>query len=114
MKYLLLLYADEIAGSKVSKEDMEFYMGQFGAWSEAMSKAGVLVTFGALQRTAAAVTVRLQQGKKVTTAGPFAETKEQLGGFYIIDSPNLDEAIEWAAKCPGAQWGSVEVRPIRE
>ena len=114
MKYLLMLYADEIAGSKIGKEEMELFMGKFNAWSEAMTKAGVHNTFGALHPTSAATTVRVRDGKKVTTHGPFAETKEQLGGFYIIDAQNLDEAIEWAAKCPGALYGSVEVRPVRE
>jgi hypothetical protein len=114
MKYLLMLYADEIAGSKVSKEVWNDMMGQFVAWSEAMDKAGVHNTFSALQPTSAATTVRVREGKKVTTHGPFAETKEQLGGFYLIDAKNLDVAIEWAAKCPGAQYGSIEVRPLRE
>src|SRR5271169_3232305 len=86
MKYLLMLYADEIAGSKVSEEDIKYYMGQIDAWSQAMEKAGVHNTFQALHPTSAATTVRVPNGKKVVTHGPFAETKEQLGGFYLIDA----------------------------
>jgi hypothetical protein len=114
MKYLLMLYADESAGAKVSKEVWEDMMDQFQAWSEAMEQAGVHNTFSPLHPTSAATTVRVPNGKKVITHGPFAETKEQLGGFYAIETKNLDEAIEWAVKCPGAQYGSIEVRPVRE
>jgi hypothetical protein len=114
MKYLLMLYADEAAGAKVSQEVWNDMMDQFHAWSEAMTEAGVTHTFSPLYPTSAATTVRVPNGKKVITHGPFAETKEQLGGFYMIDARNLDEAIEWAAKCPGAQYGSIEVRPLRE
>jgi hypothetical protein len=114
MKYLLMLYADEIAGSKVSPEVWNDMMNQFDAWSQAMEKAGVNNMFQALHPTSAATTVRVPNGKKVITHGPFAETKEQLGGFYLIDAKNLDDAIEWAAKCPGAAYGSIEVRPVRE
>jgi hypothetical protein len=114
MKYLLMLYHDEIAGSEVSKEVIEDTMKKFNAWSDAMTAAGVHNTFSALHPTSAATTVRVPNGRKVITHGPFAETKEQLGGFYLIEAKNLDEAIEWAAKCPGATYGSIEVRPVRE
>jgi hypothetical protein len=114
MKYLLMLYHDEIAGSKVSQEVILETMNQFKAWSDAMTEAGVRNTFSPLHPTSAATTVRVPNGKKIVTHGPFAETKEQLGGFYMIEAKNLDEAIEWAAKCPGATYGSIEVRPVRE
>jgi hypothetical protein len=114
MKYVLMLYHDEIAGSNVSKEVIEDTMRQFNAWSDAMTAAGVHNTLSPLHPTSAATTVRVSNGKKVITHGPFAETKEQLGSFYQIEVKNLDEAIEWAAKCPGATYGSIEVRPIRE
>jgi hypothetical protein len=114
MKYLLMLYADETAGSKVSKEVWEGMMSQFHAWSDAMTKAGVSNTFQPLHPTSAATTVRVPNGKRIVTHGPFAETKEQLGGFYLIEAQNLDEAIEWAARCPGAQYGSIEIRPVSE
>ena len=114
MKYLLMMYADESAGAKVSKEVWEDMENQFQAWSAAMTKAGVRNSLEALHPTSAATTVRVPNGKKMITNGPFAETKEQLGGFYAIEAKNLDEAIEWAAKCPGAQYGAIEVRPVRE
>jgi hypothetical protein len=112
MKYIFLLYADEIAGAQLSKEAMDGFMREMYAYSEAMTQAGVQHITEALHPTSAATTVRIQNGKKVTTHGPFAETKEQLGGFYLIEAPNLDEAIEWAARCPAARWGVIEVRPV--
>ena len=114
MKYLLLLYHNEIAGSKVSKEGIEDMMKRFNAWSDAMTEAGVPNTFSPLHPSSAATTVRVPDGKKIITHGPFAETKEQLGGFYQIEAKNLDEAIEWATKFPGATYGSIEVRPMME
>jgi hypothetical protein len=114
MKYLLMLYHDEIAGSQVSQEAIQDMMKQFNAWSDAMTATGVRNSFSPLHPASAATTVRVPNGKKVITHGPFAETKEQLGGFYQIEVKNLDEAIEWAAKCPGATYGSIEVRPVRE
>lgn len=112
MKYMFLIYMDEIAGSKIGKEEMDVYMQGMYDYSDAMNQAGVRHTTEALHPTSAATTVRIRDGKKVTTHGPFAETKEQLGGFYLIEAANLDEAIEWAARCPGAQWGTIEVRPV--
>jgi len=114
MKYLLMLYADYDAGARLPQETIEAMMKRFDAWSEAMTKAGVHNTFSTLHPTSEAMTVRIREGKKVTTHGPFAETTEQLGGFYLIEAKNLDEALEWAAKCPGAEYGSIEVRPVRE
>jgi hypothetical protein len=114
MKYLLLIYGDEKAGVNMSKEEVDVMMGEYLAYTEAMQKAGVSLSGDALQPTATATTVRVKDGKKVTTHGPFAETKEQLGGYYLLNCDNLDEAIDWAAKCPGAQSGSIEVRPIME
>jgi hypothetical protein len=114
MKYLLLIYSDEKADANVSKEELDAWMGEYWAYTEAMSKAGVRVAGEALQPTVTATTVRVQNGSKTTTHGPFAETKEQLGGFYMVDVNNLDEAIEWAARCPGARAGSIEVRPVME
>jgi hypothetical protein len=114
MKYLLLIYGDEKAGTNMSKEEMDAMMGDYYSYTEAMQKAGVSLAGDALQPTATATTVRVKDGKKVTTHGPFAETKEQLGGYYLLNCDNLDEAIDWAAKCPGALVGSIEVRPIME
>lgn len=114
MKYLILIYSDEKADASATKEEMDAWMGEYWAYTEAMTKAGVNQGGEALHPTSAATTVRVRDGKTVTTHGPFAETKEQLGGYYLIESPNLDEAIEWAAKCPGARVGSIELRPIME
>jgi hypothetical protein len=105
MQYLLLIYSDEKAGADMPKEAMDAWMGEYMAYTEALAGE-------ALHPTSAATTVRVQNGKSVTTHGPFAETKEQLGGFYMLDCKNLDQAIEWAAKCPGARVGSIEVRPV--
>jgi hypothetical protein len=112
MNYLLLIYGDEKAGASASKEDMDTMMSEYNAYTEALRGAGILGPSEALHPTSSATTVRVQGGKRITTHGPFAETKEQLGGFYMIDCKNLDEAIEWAAKCPGALTGSIEVRPV--
>ena len=114
MRYLLLIYGDEKADASATKEQQDAVMGEYLAYGDAMEKAGIMQGGEALHPTAAATTVRVQNGKKVTTHGPFAETKEQLGGYYLLNCKNLDEAIEWAAKCPGARVGSIEVRPIME
>ena len=112
MQYMLLIYSDEKAGADMSKDAMDAVMADYMAYTEAIEKSGLLRAGEALHPTSAATTVRVQNGKRVTTHGPFAETKEQLGGFYMIECQNLDEAIEWAAKCPGARAGSIEVRPV--
>src|SRR5262249_23478524 len=114
MQYLLLIYGDEKAGANRSKAEMDARMGEYVAYTEAMQTAGVMVAGEALHPTSAATTVRLQNGKRLTTHGPFAETKEQLGGYYVVNCTNLDEAIEWAAKCPGGRAGSIEVRPVMD
>ena len=114
MKYLLLIYGDEKAGANGSKEEIDAMMGEYGAYTEALQKAGVMLGGEALHPTSSATTVRVKGGKKAITHGPFAETKEQLGGYYVVEGKNLDEAIEWAAKCPGARVGSIEVRPVME
>src|SRR4051812_19451652 len=112
VQYMLLIYSDEKAGADMSKEAMDTMMSEYNAYTDDLGKAGVMRAGDALHPTSAATTVRVQNGKTVTTHGPFAETKEQLGGYYLVDCNNLDEAIEWAAKCPGARSGSIEVRPI--
>jgi hypothetical protein len=112
MQYLVLIYSDEKADTNASKEETDAWMGEYFAYTEALQKAGVMVSGEALHPTSTATTVRVQNGKKITTHGPFAETKEQLGGYYQLNCKDLDEAIEWAAKCPGARVGSIEVRPL--
>jgi hypothetical protein len=105
MQYLLLIYSDEKAMIDMPKEATDAVMGEYMAYTEDMEKSGVMRSGEALHPTSAATTVRVQNGKTVTTHGPFAETKEQLGGYYLVDCNNLD-------KCPGARAGSIEVRPV--
>ena len=112
MKYMLLISSDESAMQSTSQAEMGQMLAAYGAYSEAMSKAGVMVAGERLQPVASATTVRVSKGKTSVLNGPYAETKEQLGGFYIIDVPDLDVALSWASRCPGASHGSVEVRPI--
>lgn len=112
MKYLLLMYADEKGGANLPKDQMDAWLLRIREWSQAMQKAGVLVQASGLHPTSAAVTVRVRDGKKAVTHGPFAETREQLGGFYLLECKDIDEASDWAAKAPGAAYGSVEVRPL--
>jgi hypothetical protein len=114
MKYLLLIYSDENVEANMSREEMEAWMGEYYAYTSALDEAGVRLGGEALQPTATATTVRVKDGKTVTTHGPFAETAEQLGGYYAIEVDNLDEAIEWAARIPSARNGSIEVRPLME
>jgi hypothetical protein len=114
MQYLILIYSDEQADAQVSKEEQEAWMGKYNAYTQALVQGGVMKGGEALHPTSTATTVRVKNGKTVTTHGPFAETKEQLGGFYMVECNNLDEAIEWAAKCPGARVGSIEVRPVMD
>jgi hypothetical protein len=112
MNYLLLIYGNEKVQTNMSKEEMEAVMREYVAYTEAMQKAGVMLAGEALHPTSAATTVRVQNDERIITHGPFAETKEQLGGYYVVNCNNLDEAIEWAARCPGAHDGSIEVRPV--
>ena len=112
MQYLVLIYENEKAWAGLSEEEMGKVFGEYMAYSKEMALAGVMKGGASLQPTMTATTVRVKNGKTTTTDGPFAETKEQLGGYYVIDVPNLDEAIKWAAKCPGAKGGSIEVRPL--
>src|SRR5262249_7659235 len=112
MKYAFLIYSSEEVYNKMSKQEQEaVYQGHF-AFSGDIQQRGIVAGGEALQPINTATTVRLRNGKTVTTDGPFAETKEQLGGFYIIECKDLDEAIEMAKKIPDASFGSVEVRPV--
>ncbi|MDX1686544.1 MAG: YciI family protein [Candidatus Promineifilaceae bacterium] len=112
MQYMLLIYQDEAAQEAMGEEELNEQMAGYNAFTEEVRERDVLVSGDALHPTSAATTVRVRDGRVLTTDGPFAETKEQLGGFYILDCENLDEAIELAAKIPGAKEGSVEIRPI--
>ena len=110
MKYLCTIYGDESQMSNVTPEQGSEMMEAYGAFGQ---EAGDVILGGeGLQPTSTATTVRVRDGERMLTDGPFAETKEQLGGYYLLECKSLDEAIEWAAKIPGAQSGSVEVRPV--
>jgi hypothetical protein len=112
MQYLVLIYGDEKSFAGLSEEEMGKVFGEYMAYSKEMASAGVMKGGASLQPTMTATTIRVKNGKTTTTDGPFAETKEQLGGYYVIDVPNLDEALKWAARCPGAKSGSIEIRPL--
>jgi hypothetical protein len=112
MKYLCLIYEEERLYEKMPKPDAEKIIGEYYAFGDGIKKSGHYVGGNALQPTHTATTVRVRNGKVSTTDGPFAETKEQLGGYYLIEAKDLNDAIQVAAKIPGARMGSVEVRPI--
>ena len=112
MKYMLLIYGDEAGMSAASKETAAQTLAAYTAYTEAMTKAGVYVGGDRLRPTSSATTVRIANDKTKVLNGPYAETKEQLGGYYMIDVPDLDAALTWASRCPGASRGAIEVRPI--
>jgi hypothetical protein len=112
MQYLLMLYANEAGWSNLTKSQQEQGMAAYTAYTEALKKAGVWKGSNRLQPINAATTVRVADGKSQVLDGPYIESKEQIGGYYLIDVPDLDSAISWAARCPGASHGVVEVRPV--
>lgn len=112
MKYLCLLYEDESAWNAMTPKEVEGVMAAYNTFTEDIIKSGNMVSGEALQPTQTASTVRVRNGKMQTTDGPFAETKEQLGGFYLIEAKDLNEALQIASRIPAASTGSVEVRPI--
>jgi hypothetical protein len=114
MKYILLDYVGESGWHQLTKDEKLHWLGAYKSYMEAMAKAGVLKDSKGLHQTSAATTVRVTNGKTQVLDGPYAESKEQLGGFNILDVPDLDAAIAWAARSPTALYGVVEVRPIQE
>jgi hypothetical protein len=112
MQYLLMLYANEAGWSNMTQAEQEQGMAAYQAYTEALKKSGVYKGSNRLAPVSTATTVRLDDGKQQVLDGPYVETKEQLGGYYLIDVPDLDAAISWAARCPGAGHGTIEVRPI--
>jgi hypothetical protein len=114
MKYLCLIYDDEKTVGKMPKGEMDAFMGEYFAFTEGIKKSGHYIGGNALQPVHTATTIRSRGGKVSTTDGPFAETKEQLGGYYLIEAKDLNDALQVAAKIPSAKIGSVEVRPIQE
>jgi hypothetical protein len=112
MQYLLMLYSDESGWANMKPAEQEQAMGAYQAYTEALNKAGVLVGSNRLRPISSATTVRVANGKTQVLNGPYPDSKEQLGGYYLIDVPDLDAAISWSARCPGASHGIVEVRPV--
>jgi hypothetical protein len=112
MKYLLSIYNDESSWDSASPDQIQEIMDAYSAFGREVEKRGAFLAGEGLQPTSAATTVRVRNDERLITDGPFAETKEQLGGFYLLDCKDLDEAIELAAKIPGAKSGSIEVRPV--
>ncbi len=112
MQYILLLHGNEAGFAQMTPEQQQQGMAAYMAYSEALNKAGVMKGSNRLRPVATATTVRIVDGKTQVLDGPYADTKEQLGGYFLIDVPDLDAALSWAARCPGAGHGAVEVRPI--
>lgn len=112
MQYMLLIYGEEATWANMAPEKISEEMAAFFAYTEALAKADKLVAGDELQPVATAKTVSLLGGKHSVVDGPFAETKETLGGYYLIKADSIDDALAWAAKCPGAKYGRIEVRPV--
>jgi hypothetical protein len=112
VKYLALIYADEKAWESFSDEERDAAYAQYAAFGEEARAAGVYVTAGELGSTRDATSVRVRDGQTLVTDGPYAEIKEALGGYYLLECNSMEEALDWAARIPGAEHGSVEVRPL--
>jgi hypothetical protein len=114
MKYILLIHDDEKAWGKLTEAERQKIYGEYGLFSAELKAAGQYLAGSQLQPTTTATSVRVRDGKRLVTDGPFAETREQLGGYYLVEAKNLDEAIGLAAKVPSAKMGTIEVRPLVE
>nr|WP_314859682.1 YciI family protein [uncultured Undibacterium sp.] len=112
MQYILLIATSEAVEAAMDQNELGELIAAYGPYTDAMVEAGVLVAGQRLRESTTATTVSIREGKTSLLDGPYADTKEQLGGFYIIEVPDLDAAISWAARCPSAHIGSIEVRPI--
>jgi hypothetical protein len=112
MQYILLIYGEESLWANMSPEKLSEEMGAYMAYTQDLAKAGVLVAGDELQPVATAKTISVSGGKQKVVDGPFAETKETLGGYYLIKAESVEDALAWAAKCPGAKYGRIEVRPV--
>lgn len=111
-RYAVLIYWPEVESPAYGTPEFEKMAQAYAAFTEEIGKAGVMKSSGGMQPTSTATTVRVRDGKTLTTDGPFAETREQLGGSWVFECKDLDEAISWAAKIPQAQNGSIEIRPL--
>ena len=112
MQYLLLIHDAESVWETMPEQERNALYGEYMAYTNELRESGALVGANQLQPTSTATTVRVRDGEQVVTDGPFAETKEQLGGYYLIEVESVDEALEWAAKIPSARYGTIEVRPV--
>ena len=112
MQYLAIIYNDESLYANATPEDIGAIFAAHGKFGEDTRAAGVFVGGEGLQGTNTATTVRVRDGERLLTDGPYAETKEQIGGYYVLDCKDLDDALNWAAQIPEAQYGSIEVRPV--
>jgi hypothetical protein len=112
MKFLAMIYADESSWVDATPEQIAATMQAHGAFGEAAGKAGVLQGGEGLEPSTAATIVRVRDGERMLTDGPYAESKEQIGGYYVLECKDLDEALEWAAQIPEAAFGAIEVRPV--
>lgn len=112
MQYLLMIYENEAQSADLSPAQKGAMFTEYGAFTSAIKESGNFRAGDALQPTSKATTVRVRDGKQLVTDGPFAETREQLGGYYLVEAADLDEAIKLAARIPGARSGSIEIRPI--
>ncbi|HET7330033.1 YciI family protein [Dyella sp.] len=112
MQYLLMLFADETAWHRMSSAEQQRGVAAYQAYTEALKEAGAWVGSNRLQNTNTATTVRVADGKSQVLDGPYADSKEQLAGYYLIEAADLDAALSWAARCPGASHGTIEVRPV--
>ena len=112
MQYLLMIYANEAEYAKLDQATSQKMLAEYGAFTQSIIQSGNFKAGDRLRPVSTATTVRVKDGKTLTTDGPFAETREQLGGYYLIDAKDLDAAIAIAARIPGARYGSIEVRPI--
>jgi hypothetical protein len=114
MKYLLTIYTDESGFANATPQDIQQVMAAYEKFGRDASEAGVMLGGEGLQPSSTATTVRVRDGETITSDGPFAETREQLGGYYLLDCRDLDEALSWAARIPGAATGTIEVRPVMD
>jgi len=112
MQYLLLIYGNEAQWDTKAEADRSAILKEYGDFTKSIAQSGHYRGGNELNVTSTATTVRVRDKKRLVTDGPFAETKEQLGGYYLVEAKNLDEAIDLAARIPSARWGSIEVRPI--
>lgn len=114
MKYMLILASDPADEPSPDSDTFGPYMAEWAAYTQALVEAGAMVTGEALHGAETASTVQVREGKRIVTDGPFIESKEVIGGYYVIDVADLDEALDWAAKIPNSHFGTVEVRPVMQ